>query len=173
MSDGPFQQPQQSQPQGGPQQQQQQQPRGLNPRDIIDPITNQIAQIRNMLDRLRDENISKITRDLSPKIDDVKSSVLALGMTLGETSPVSKPSKHIKLTSPSFYIPTIILTLIAIFTAAGFYIVGSNFKNYLDGETTDQTVVDNLLNGSMIFFAGITLSIILIFAMIVYIINSL
>jgi hypothetical protein len=160
--------PQPFQP-GGPQQPRPQ----LSSGEIINGVVN---QVRTIINQLREESISKISRDvreLPTKIDDVKSAVIALGMTLGETSPVSKPSKTVALSSASFYIPTFILFSIAITIASGFYILITNFKTYYDQDVPDKGVVDSMLNGSMVFFGGITLSIILIFAMLIYIINSL
>lgn len=154
--------PQQQQPGG--------QPRQLNPQDIINQL---IPQIRNILGQTKGEIIDKVSKDISTEISDVKASVMALGKIMSETSPVSKPSREVDITKPSFYIPVIILVLIALTMAGGFYVFGANFKKYFDSETQDQSVIDNILIGSMIFFAGITLSMILIFAMLIYIINSL
>ena len=139
-------------------------------------INGVVSQVKSIINQLREESISKISRDvreLPAKIEDIKSAVMALGLTLGETSTVSKPSKTIALSSASFYIPTFILFSIAIIIASGFYILTTNFKTYYDQDVSDKGVVDNMLNGSMVFFGGITLTIILIFAMLIYIINSL
>lgn len=164
MSEAPFQQPLTQIPQGPP--------RPVNPQnDIVSPI---VSQIRNIIFQLRDENISKISRDLTPKLDDLKGSVMALGTIISDsTSTVSKPNREIRVSSPTFYGPVAILTLIAILTATGFYISGINVKKYFDTDTLDQDVIDNMLIGTMVFFAGITLTIILMFAMLIYIINSL
>jgi hypothetical protein len=147
------------------------QPRQLNAQnDIINPL---VGQLRGILSQTRNEITDKVIKDISPEISDIKASIIALGKIMTETSPVSKPSREVDMSKPSFYIPLTLLIMIAVTMAGGFYVFGANFKTYFDSETQDQSVVNNILIGSMIFFAGLTLSLILIFSMLIYIINSL
>lgn len=147
------------------------QQRQINPQnDIINPL---VGQLRGILSQTRNEITDKVIKDISPEISDIKASVIALSKIMTETSPVSKPSREVNISKPTFYIPLIFLILIALTMAGGFYVFGANFKTYFDSETQDQSVVNNILIGSMIFFSGLTLSLILIFAMLIYIINSL
>lgn len=147
------------------------QPRQLNAQnDIINPL---VGQLRGILSSTKNEITDKVIKDISPEISDLKASVLALGKVMSETSPVSKPSREVNMSKPTFYVPLIFLILIALTMAGGFYVFGANFKTYFDSETQDQSVINSILIGSMIFFAGLTLSLILIFGMLIYIINSL
>ena len=147
------------------------QQRQINPQnDIVSPLIN---QLRGMFSQTRNEITDKVIKDISPEISDIKASVIALSKMMSETSPVSKPSREVNMSKPTFYVPLIFLILIALTMAGGFYVFGANFKTYFDSETQDQSVVNNILIGSMIFFAGLTLSLIVIFGMLIYIINSL